>query len=318
MTNKMKKIFILTPLIILLCLFGFYFLFPGVMFDLLITAERSAAGLKQHSIYVKGSRIEYLEGGKGDALVLLHGFGANKDNWTRFGKHLTSHFRVIAPDLPGFGESSPDPDGDYTIRVQTERIKAFIRALGIKSLHLGGSSMGGNIAGAYASRYPKDLKSLLLIAPGGIVSSEPSEMFRRLKEGKTNPLVAASIEDYERLLDFIFVKRPFIPRAIKKYLIQEAIEHQSLNRKIFKQLRSSVDDPPLEDMLKGLPVPTLIIWGLQDRVLHVSGAKILETIMPKAKAEVMDAVGHLPMIEKPEETAALYLSFLEQREPGLR
>jgi len=121
MTNKMKKIFILTPLIIILCLFGVYFLFPGVMFDLLKTAERSAAGLKQHSIYVKGLRIEYLEGGKGDALVLLHGFGANKDNWTRFGKHLTSHFRVIAPDLTGFGESSPDPGGDYTIRVQRTR-----------------------------------------------------------------------------------------------------------------------------------------------------------------------------------------------------
>lgn len=71
MTNKMKKIFILTPLIILLCLFGVYFLFPGVMFDLLKTAERSAAGLKQHSVYVKGLRIEYLEGGKGDAVVLL-------------------------------------------------------------------------------------------------------------------------------------------------------------------------------------------------------------------------------------------------------
>jgi len=318
MTNKMKKIFILTPLIILLCLFGVYFLFPGVMFDLLKTAERSAAGLKQHSVYVEGLRIEYLEGGKGDTLVLLHGFGANKDNWTRFGKYLTSHFRVIAPDLTGFGESSPDPDGNYTIRVQAERIKAFIRALGIKSLHLGGNSMGGNIAGAYASRYPKDLKSLLLIAPGGVASSEPSEMFRRLKDGKPNPLVAESIEDYERLLDFVFVKRPFIPRAIKKYLIKEAIEHQSLNRKIFKQLRSSVDNPPLEAMLKGLPVPTLIIWGVQDRVLHVSGAKILEAIMPNAKTELMDAVGHLPMIEKPEETAALYLSFLEQKESGLR
>ena len=314
----MKKIFILIPLIILPCLVGVCFLFPGVMFDLLKTAERSAAGLKQHSIYVKGLRIEYLEGGKGDALVLLHGFGANKDNWTRFAKHLTSHFRVIAPDLPGFGESSLAPDGDYTIRVQAERLKAFLRALGIKSLHLGGNSMGGNIAGVYASRYSKDLKSLLLIAPGGIVSSEPSEMFLLLKDGKPNPLVAESIEDYERLLDFVFVKRPFIPRAIKKYLIQEAIEHQSLNRKIFKQLRSSVDAPPLEAMLKGLPVPTLIVWGLQDRVLHVSGAMILEAVMPKAKTEVMNAVGHLPMIEKPEETAALYLSFLDQREPGLR
>ena len=307
----MKKILILTPLIVILCLLGIYFLFPEVMFDFLKKAERNAAGLKQNSIHVNGLRIEYLEGGKGDTLVLLHGFGANKDNWTRFAKHLTSHFRVIALDLPGFGESSSAPDGVYTIRVQAERLKAFLKALGIKSLHLGGNSMGGNIAGAYASLYPEDLKSLLLIAPGGIVSSEPSEMYLRLKDGKPNPLVAESIEDYERLLDFVFVKKPFIPRAIKKHLIQEAIEHQSLNRKIFKQLRSS-NDPPLEDMLKGVPVPTLIVWGGQDRVLHVSGAKILKAIMPNAKTEVMNAVGHLPMIEKPEETAALYSGFIGQ------
>jgi len=312
MKNKTKKIFILTPLIILLCLVGVYFLFPGVMFDFLKTAERSAAGLKQKSVQVNGLRIEYLEGGKGDPLVLLHGFGANKDNWTRFAKHLTSHFRVIALDLPGFGESSLAPDGDYRTHVQAERLKAFIRALGIESFHLGGNSMGGNIAGVYASLYPEDLKSLLLIAPGGIVSSEPSEMFLLLKDGKPNPLVAENIEDYERLLDFVFVKRPFIPRAIKEHLIQEAIEHQSTNRKIFKQLRSSTDDPPLEAMLKDLPVPTLIVWGGQDRVLHVSGAKILEAVMPHAKTAVMNSVGHLPMIEKPEEAAALYSGFIEQ------
>ena len=311
MTKKTKKILILTPLIIILCLLGIYFLFPGVMFDLLKKSERNAAGLKQKSVQVNGLRIEYLEGGKGDPLVLLHGFGANKDNWTRFAKHLTSGFRVIAPDLPGFGESSPAPDGVYTIRAQAERLKAFLQALGIKSLHLGGKSMGGKIAGAYASLYPEDLRSLLLIAPGGIISSEPSEMFLLLKDGKPNPLVAENVEDYERLLDFVFVKKPFIPRAIKKHLIQEAIEHQSINRKIFKQLRSS-SDPPLEDMLKGVPVPTLIVWGGQDRVLHVSGAKILKAIMSNAKTEVMNDVGHLPMIEKPEETAALYSGFIGQ------
>jgi len=318
MTTKMKKIVILTPLVMLLCLIGIYFLFPGAMLDLLRALERRAGGLNQHSINVDGLRIAYLEGGKGDALVLLHGFGANKDNWTRFAKHLTPHFRVIAPDLPGFGESSAHPEADYTIRVQVERVKALVRALRITSLHLGGSSMGGNIAGAYASNYAEEVKSLLLLAPGGVTSAEPSEMFRRLREGKPNPLVAKSAEDYEHLLDFVFVKRPFMPRAIKKYLIQEAIEHQPLNSKIFKQLLSSRDVPPLEVLLNGLPIPTLIVWGAHDRVLHVSGAKILEAVMPKAKAEVMDAVGHLPMIEKPKETARMYLSFLEQRELGPR
>jgi pimeloyl-ACP methyl ester carboxylesterase len=173
--------------------------------------------------------------------------------------------------------------------------------------------MGGNIAGAYASRYPEDIKSLLLIAPGGVASSEPSEMFLRLKEGKPNPLVAKSVEDYERLLDFVFVTRPFIPRPIKRLLIQEAIEHQPLNKKIFKQLRSGANVPPLEVLLNGLSVPTLIVWGSQDRVLHVSGAKIIESVMPDARVEIMDAVGHLPMIEKPEETAVLYLGFLDLR-----
>jgi pimeloyl-ACP methyl ester carboxylesterase len=311
-----KKIFIIVPFAILLGLVGVYFLFPSAVFELLKKAERSAGGLEQRSIDVKGLRIEYLEGGKGDALVLLHGFGANKDNWTRIGKYLTPHFRVIAPDLPGFGESSPDPEGDYSISAQARRVKAFVRALGIKSLHLGGSSMGGNIAGAYASLYPKDLKSLLLIAPGGVVSSEPSEMYRMLDEGKQNPLVVGNVEDYERLLDFVFVKRPFIPLPIKKVLIQEAVAHQPLNREIFKQLRRSVDISPLEVLLKGLSIDTLIVWGAQDRVLHVSGAKILESVMSKATAAVMDAVGHLPMIEKPGKTAMLYLNFIESRKIG--
>lgn len=307
----MKKIFLIVPFLIILCLIAVYFLLPGTTADLLRKAERSASGLKPRSIDVKGVRIEYLEGGRGDALLLLHGFGANKDNWTRIGKHLTPHLRVIAPDLPGFGKSSPAPDGNYTITTQAERVKALAEALGIKSFHLGGSSMGGNIAGAYAARYPKDLKSLLLIAPSGVASSEPSEMNQRLKEGKPNPLVVESTEDYERLLDFVFVKRPFIPGPIKKALMKEAIGHHQINREIFNQLRSSVDVPPLELLLKGLPVPALIVWGRQDRVLHVSGAKILESVMPKAKAEVMDLAGHLPMIERPEETARLYLGFLE-------
>ena len=258
---------------------------------------------------MEGLNIEYLEGGQGDALVLLHGFSANKDNWTRIGKYFTPYFRVIAPDLPGFGESSLDPHGDYTIRAQVERVKAFIRALKIKSLHLGGSSMGGAIAGVYASLYQKDLKSLLLISPGGVASSELSKMFRLIEEGKPNPLIPRDAEDYEYMLDFVFVEKPFIPGPVKKALVQEAVTHQPLYQKIFKQLTNSVDIP-LQDVMTGLPVPTLIVWGAQDRVLHVSGARILELVIPGARVEVMDAVGHLPMIEKPEKTAGLYLHFL--------
>lgn len=96
-----------------------------------------------------------------------------------------------------------------------------------------------------------------------------------------------------------------------------SIKHQPLNSKIFRQLRGSFDAHPLEVLLKNSSVTTLIVWGSQDRVLHVSGARILETAMAEADVEIMDAVGHLPMIEKPEETANLYLSFLKSKNLNL-
>lgn len=308
--NK-KKIIILCTLVILLGLAGIYFLLPGTVFHALLKAERSIAGLEQRSIDVKGVRIEYLEGGKGDPLILLHGFGANKDHWTRIGKHLTPHFRVIAPDLPGFGESGLNRDGDYSIAAQARFVKAFAQALGITSFHIGGSSMGGNIAGAYTASNPQSLKSLLLISPGGVASARPSEMYQMLEAGKPNPLVARNVADYERLLGFVFVERPFIPLPIKKFLVQEAIAHQTLNDKIFEQVLKSRGLTPLEALLKDSPVKTLVVWGAEDRVLDVSGAKVIGAVMPKARVEVMDAVGHLPMIEDPEKTAGLYVRFLQ-------
>lgn len=291
-----------------------YFLLPGASFKLLAAVERGAAGFKQHSIRVGGLHMEYLQGGEGgrdDALVLLHGFGADKDHWTRVGKYLSKHFWVIAPDLPGFGESSADPDIDYTISAQVERLKAFTAALGIKTFHLGGSSMGGNIAGAYASRFPDAIKSLLLIAPGGVSACAPSELDRLLEAGKPNPLVAKSPAGYDHLLNFVFYKKPFLPGAIKKHFMHTAIERQALNGRIFEQVHDNTgDSPPLEALVDGLFVPTLIVWGKNDRLLHVSGAEILKNVMPQARTAILDQVGHLPMIEKPKETAALYLGLL--------
>lgn len=303
------KIAIVVTVAFLLGLGGIYYLFPNVTANFLIEAERKASGLSQYRIEVEGARIEYLAGGNGDPLILLHGFGADKDNWTRIAKYLAPHVRIIAPDLPGFGETDLPRDNDFTIHSQVEWVRAFIQALGIKSHHLGGSSMGGAIAGAYASRYPNNLMSLVLFAPAGIATSTPSEMFQLIEKGQAIPLIAQNSRDYEHLLDFVFVKRPFIPSPVKKVLAKKAISRHSFYQKIFKQL---VDTPaiPLEDLITGLPVPSLIIWGDQDRVLHVSGANILGAVIPKAQVEIIRAAGHLPMIERQKETAEIYLNFL--------
>jgi pimeloyl-ACP methyl ester carboxylesterase len=312
MTTRAKKLLIALPVAILLGLVALYHFFPETVFSLLARADRSASGLAQHQIRVDGLQFAYLEGGKGDVLVLLHGFGANKDNWVRISRHLTPHFRVIAPDLIGFGESDLAPDNDYSMRAQVIRVRQFVRTLGIQGLHLGGSSMGGYIAGAYASLYPDEIHSLLLIAPGGVAAAAPSEMIRRIAEGQSVPLLVADMADYERLLDFVFYNRPFIPGPVKRTLAAEAIARRPHYLAIWHQLLGSRDTPPLEDRVRGLTVPTLVVWGARDRVLHVSGAEILSAAMPKARATVLDAIGHLPMIEKPEETARVYLDFRRQ------
>lgn len=316
MSRTTKRLLVAVPVIIILVLISCYFLFPGAIFKTLVKMERNAAGLEQRSIEVGNLHIEYLEGGNGEVLVLLHGFGGNKDNWTRVAKYLTPHFRVIAPDLPGFGESSSDMGASYTYAAQVDRLHEFIRALELGVFHLAGNSMGGNIAGNYTAKFSDEISSLWLIATSGILSSQPSELSQRLKSGDRNPLIVENTEEYDQLLDFIFVNKPPIPGAIKRHLTQEAIDHRPLNEIIFKQITSTDIDNfvPLEVLLKNAQTKTLILWGDNDRVLHMSGAKILESVMPNAKSVIMKNIGHVPMVEKPQESANIFLNFIGKKD----
>src|ERR1700710_2020288 len=82
------------------------FLFPAQFARAAANAERGAAGLERKETDIPGLHVVYLEGGQGKPLLLLHGFGADKDNWTRVARYLTPHFHVFALDLPGYGESA--------------------------------------------------------------------------------------------------------------------------------------------------------------------------------------------------------------------
>ncbi|MEZ5537782.1 MAG: alpha/beta hydrolase [Thiolinea sp.] len=308
----MKKL-LLVLLLPVLAVAGLYLFFPATLFELAVKAERSAAGLEQHSVEAGDLHFEYLEGGSGEPLVLLHGFAANKDNWTRVAAYLTPHFRVIAPDLSGFGESSPAADKDYRIPRQAEYLQAFLAALQLDSFHLGGSSMGGYIAGMYATQHPEQVKTLWLLAPSGMATAEPSELDRLLADGQPNPLVTETVADYERLLDFVFSERPFIPGPVKQALVDEALSYRELHDEIFAQLQRDADTPPLEPLLMSAAVPLFVLWGEEDRALHVSGAEKLAEIVPGAEIRVMPGVGHLPMIERPEQAAEYYLRFMAGR-----
>lgn len=285
-----------------------YHLLPGPIYKLSRAMERRSAGLTEKHLLVGDHHISYLEGGQGPNVLLVHGFSANKDHWTRFARYLTPAYRVVAVDLPGFGESSRIESESYTIVEQAERLDRIAEALGLASFHIAGNSMGGNISGHYAHRFPEKVLSLGLFNSAGIETCpERSELSVLLERGE-NPLLVSSPEDFDRVMAFVFVSPPWIPAPAKRYLANMAALHRSFDAKIFEEIRRP--DQSLEPLLSEIRVPTLILWGDRDRLIHVSCARVLEQGIPDARTVIMEACGHAPMIERPEEAAGHYRSFL--------
>lgn len=286
-------------------------LFPEKTTELFFRIERSASGLNHTTITIAGETWTYLEGGPEDAevLLMLHGFGGDKDNWTRFARSLTDNYRVIAPDLPGFGESVLHRDRDYSLPVQRDRVQDFATALGLERFHVVGNSMGGQLAALYAHEYPQQLITLALFNNGGITAPVQTEFDRALSVGE-NSLVVESSSDFDDLLEIASYKKPFIPWPAKGVLAQRAMEHAESNAFIFEFLFSE-EYLRLEPILAELSMPVLILWGEFDRVLDVSSVDVMRPLLPAAEVVIMKETGHLPMIERPAETATHYLEFIE-------
>lgn len=296
--------------LLMIIIFGaavIYFAFPGVLLSFAVWSERGSAGLSEKAVQVDDHNVVYLEGGNGETILLIHGYGGDKDNWTRFAKYLTPKYHVIALDLPGFGQSSRIPESSYDIESQVIRLNRFTEVIGLKEFHLAGNSMGGQIAGTYGAKYPRRVASVALLAPGGIISPQKSEFSRLLEKG-INPLLVSGPEDYDRLLNFVFVKPPVIPGPIKKDFAEKAALHRPFNEKVMRDL---INKPlSLEPFLGDIKAPVLIVWGDRDRVLDVSGAGAAEKKVNNVRKVIMTECGHLPMAERPEETASHYLAFL--------
>lgn len=285
-------------------------LFPKPATEIGIALERSRAGLSTGTLKVDGVDIAYLSGGSGEPLLLVHGFGADKDNWTRVAGRLTSRYRVYAIDLPGFGDSGKPVDRRYRIQDQVENLHGIIQALGLKTLHLGGSSMGGQIVASYAARYPQAVRSLWLLAPLGVATAKPSEMMQTiasLQPGDRMPLLSRTPEDFRSVFELMFVDAPLDLQFTLPFLADRAVANYKLHERIFQDLRT--DSIPLENLMGSSPVPARIVWGEQDRVLDVSGAAILAALMPKSSVYRMPDTGHLPMVEHPRRVARDYLKF---------
>ena len=278
-------------------------------------AYRWWARLSLHQATVDRLRWSYLDGGGGDPVLLVHGFGADKYRFGPMVPSLTRYFRVVVPDLPGFGESTRRVSLPYDIESQTERLAHFIDAVGLRRFHLFGVSMGGYIAALYAADHPQRLLSLALIDAAGVRSPRPSTLLRRFSEDGTILLLYRSRQEFDRLLSALFYRPPWIPGAVKNVVVQQALRDFEVRRKILSDLVEGGTDL-LDARLPDIHAPTLVMWGSDDRIVDRSCVDVFLRGIRRSRAVVFDRCGHIPIIEKWRRSGRIYRDFLAGLHPS--
>lgn len=276
----------------------------------LVNYERNKSSLTAKVLTLaNGEQMAYLEGGNltAEPLLLIHGFGGNKDNFTRIADELGS-YHLIIPDLLGFGDSSKPISADYRSDAQATRLHELLQAKGLAShIHIGGNSMGGAISVAYAAKYPNDVKSLWLVDSAGFWSAGISKSL----EGATlenNPLLVNNNEDFNKMYDFVMYKPPFVPKSVKAVFAQERIANKELESKILEQIVTDTVEERAQ-IIAEYNIPTLVVWGEKDQVIKPETVNAIKEIIPQTQIVMMKGVGHVPMIEAVKQTAEDYKAF---------
>lgn len=286
---------------------------PARMVDALLAARRRAHGLRRSVARVDGFELPYLEGGRGETVVLLHGFADNKDSFVEAVHRLRARHRVVMPDLPGFGEASFDGAFDYRLANIAAVLRRFVATLGDGPVHLVGNSLGGAVAVRLALDDPEAFTSLTLVDAAGLVMPTPSPLQRRIDAGE-NPFVLRDVAEYDTWLEFVLQRVPPMPWGVRRHLAQQFLARAPIHAKILDDLLRPDDDLTAE--LAQLRMPTLVIWGSEDRLIDISVAHVLHHGIRDARLVVLHGVGHCPQYEVPERTAELLAAFVGEHARG--
>jgi pimeloyl-ACP methyl ester carboxylesterase len=277
--------------------------------------QRFFSRLQLKRLVTISGEIVYLEGGSGPTLLLIHGFGDNKDSWAKLAGYLTKHYHVIVIDVPGFGDSY-HPKADYTVVKQVERINEFVEVKELSLFTLVGNSYGGYLSTIYAGMFPKLVSALLLISPLGVQQSEQSAVFKDIASGQRPKLLPITVDDFRHLIRLCFNKQPYIPQFVLRHLSYSAKENALVRESIFYVTHRVKDDQiqfdiPIESILKSITIPTSVIWGECDNILSYTGVGVIESLKNLVVVtETFEGVGHLPQLECPEKLASYLINFL--------
>jgi len=281
------------------------------LYDVAMAYERYSAGLETKSITLDFGEIVYAENDvKSDVtLVLIHGFGGNKDTWNWIVPAWNDKYHIIVIDMPGHGGSVSKKTLSYTMTDQAERLHTFLEAKNIKQFYLFGHSMGGAIAVRYALNHRDNVNALILIDSMGMVQTK-SDGVKLVEKSDKNPLYdVCTKERIETLLDYSMYKPPYIPDIIKNALLDEKCARRDLEKMMYEDMYTDVN---VSAVAKNISMPTLILWGEKDRMTHVDDAAFFHETIKGSKLVILKEVGHVPILEAPEQTAVEVDRFIKQ------
>jgi pimeloyl-ACP methyl ester carboxylesterase len=243
------------------------------------------------------------EDGEGDALVLLHGVATSRLVWRRVIGPLARGRRVIALDVPGFGQSPPAGRG-FELEQVADRL---VNGVEPERFDLVGHSLGGAVAVATAARHPERVRRLVLVAPAGL---EP----RATRVAAALGAAAERAVYARRAIGYQLVARARGRQAMFGTSVADAgrlhpedarllLDASSGARRIASGIRRALE-ADLRDDLAAAPMPVGLIWGTADRIVPYAGLEALCWLRPDAAVETIAATGHIPQIERPAEFVA--------------
>lgn len=286
-------------------------------------SPRPASFPRAQEVLAMGIRTAYLEAGPADAppILLLHGLGATNASLLPCLSDLSRDHRVLAPDLPGFGQSEA-PAASYTPAWYAAWVEAFQHAVGARRAVVLGNSLGGRVALEAGLTHPRSVRGLVLLTP--------SPAFRRLRQlvpaarlmrpelahlpvRLNHRLVVESIRgmfsDPDRLsTSWYDAAADECVRVFRSSA--HRVSFFSVARQIF--LEEAHGRNGFWDRLAGLEPPALFIWGDRDRLVPASFARHVTDALPLAHSVVLEDSGHVPQFEHPEATMALVRGFLAE------
>ncbi len=237
--------------------------------------------------------LAYTRQGQGTPLVLIHGYPLDHTIWDEVTPLLSRTFDLILPDLRGFGASA-SPDGPATMADFAADIAGLLDSLGIQQAALVGHSMGGYVALAFVRAYPMRVRGL------GLVSSQVLADTPEGKEGRYKTAANVAEKGVSLVAEAMTPKLSADPRI--QAIVRALIEKQT-RAGVISALKAMAERADCTDLLPAMKYPVALVHGEADALIPIERARAVEASLPQARMFAIKNVGHLPMMESPQETA---------------